>query len=78
MGDRLGENLIRKSKISESQLAEALELQRTRGGRLGDNLVELGYLSEDELSSAFEWVPRPPRSVEDTGINLEFLTDTSD
>jgi hypothetical protein len=75
MGDRLGENLMRKSKISESQLAEALELQRARGGRLGDNLVELGYLSEDELTSAFEWVPRPPRSVKDTGINLEFLTD---
>jgi len=45
----LGQYLIKSGKISEEQLASALERQVIMGGRLGTNLIELGFLSEYEL-----------------------------
>ena len=47
--DKLGELLIRTGKINQTQLNEALALQKDQGGRLGTNLVKLGYLSEKQL-----------------------------
>jgi type IV pilus assembly protein PilB len=49
--NRLGELLVRNKLIDESQLAKALEAQKTQGGRLGASLIKLGYLKEDELSA---------------------------
>ncbi len=47
--DKLGELLIRTGRINQTQLNEALALQKDQGGRLGTNLVKLGYLSEKQL-----------------------------
>ncbi|HEX9757009.1 MAG TPA: hypothetical protein VGB26_04325 [Nitrospiria bacterium] len=44
-----GQYLIKSKKISEEQLASALERQVIMGGRLGTNLIELGFLSENDL-----------------------------
>lgn len=46
---RLGEMLIEKGLIDESQLEAALSKQKQWGGRLGANLVKLNYLSEVTL-----------------------------
>src|SRR3954465_10971917 len=47
--DKLGELLMRTGKINQTQLNEALGLQKDQGGRVGTNLVKLGYLTEKQL-----------------------------
>jgi type IV pilus assembly protein PilB len=49
--NRLGELLVRNKLINESQLAKALEDQKTQGGRLGASLIKLGFIKEEELSA---------------------------
>ena len=46
----LGNWLINEKIITDEQLAEALELQRTEQGLLGKTLVRLGYCSEDDIT----------------------------
>jgi len=48
---KLGQILIAANLVSESQLQEALSLQRKEGGRLGTKLVKLGYITEEKLVS---------------------------
>ncbi|MBI3994943.1 MAG: hypothetical protein HY349_03080 [Nitrospirae bacterium] len=50
MAERLGEYLVKAGRITEGQLASALERQVMMGGRLGTNLIELGFLSENDLT----------------------------
>jgi hypothetical protein len=47
----LGERLISAGMVTEGQIDEALDLQKTtrKGQRLGNILVELGYLSRESL-----------------------------
>lgn len=52
MAERLGQHLLRKGAISQSQLQEALRTQQFFGGNLGSHLIQLGYLEEDELGEA--------------------------
>ena len=47
--DKLGELLVRTGRIDQTQLNEALALQKDQGGRVGTNLVKLGYLTEKQL-----------------------------
>jgi type IV pilus assembly protein PilB len=49
-GQRVGEALIKAGVITEAQLAEALKIQKDKGGRIGSCLVRLGYLREDQLT----------------------------
>ncbi|CAB0150569.1 Type II secretion system protein E [Pseudidiomarina piscicola] len=46
---RLGDLLVQEKIISESQLMQALEDQRTNGRKLGVTLVDLGFIEEQEL-----------------------------
>jgi type II secretory ATPase GspE/PulE/Tfp pilus assembly ATPase PilB-like protein len=46
---KLGEMLIQSGLITETQLLQGLERQKTWGGRLGSNLVMIGALKEGEL-----------------------------
>ncbi|MDH3973902.1 MAG: hypothetical protein OEV42_06445 [Deltaproteobacteria bacterium] len=46
---RLGEMLIEKGLINESQLEAAIKKQKQWGGRLGANLVKLNYITEVTL-----------------------------
>ena len=51
MSHELGEMLVKAGKISDEQLARALELQKKSDEKLGPVLVQMGAISdEDELS----------------------------
>lgn len=49
MAAKLGQLLLASNLVTESQLQEALNLQRKEGGRLGSKLIKLGYITEDKL-----------------------------
>ena len=50
MAVKLGEMLVRAGMISQEQLDEALESQKTNGEKLGFNLIKLGYVKEDDIT----------------------------
>src|SRR5579885_419102 len=52
MSGRLGEILLRESRISAQQLQLALEHQRSHGGKLGEALVNLGFLTHEHVTEA--------------------------
>jgi type IV pilus assembly protein PilB len=49
---RLGEILIKQGLITEAQLKEATEAQKTEPGHLGEILVRKGVIKEEELAAA--------------------------
>jgi hypothetical protein len=49
---QLGELLIERGIISQSQLNKALNLQKEKGGLLGEVLVELGFTKEEDIVQA--------------------------
>ncbi len=51
MAAKLGQLLLAANLVTESQLQEALNLQRKEGGRLGSKLIKLGYITEEKLVS---------------------------
>ncbi len=50
MAVKLGEMLVRAGMISQEQLDEALEAQKSNGEKLGFNLIKLGYVKEDDIT----------------------------
>ena len=48
----LGELLLDRGIISQSQLDQGLGAQREKGGLIGEILVELGFVKEDEIAQA--------------------------
>jgi len=50
MAVKLGEMLVRAGMISQEQLDEALESQKSNGEKLGFNLIRLGYVKEDDIT----------------------------
>lgn len=70
-----GQRLIRNNHITEDQLKQALERQRLQGGRLGHNLVQLGFIDEAGCASLFNPRPKPPESIEETGLTEVFLNE---
>ncbi|MBI3333432.1 MAG: type II secretion system protein GspE, partial [Candidatus Omnitrophica bacterium] len=48
----IGEQLVRKKVLTQTQLKEAVEKQRLSGRLLGDVLIELGYATEDQVTEA--------------------------
>jgi len=71
----LGEKLLKNKVVTEAQLQIALKRQALNGGRLGQNLVALGFTTPEELKNFFSVVPKVPVAVEDTGLDLSFITD---
>ncbi|KPK99652.1 MAG: type II secretion system protein GspE [candidate division Zixibacteria bacterium SM23_73_3] len=53
MSRELGEILVKTGKITEEQLAQALDLQKKSNEKLGDVLVQTGALSSEEELSVF-------------------------
>ncbi len=78
---RLGEILLRKKQIQDSDLEKALELQSGVGGRLGSILVRTGALSEDVLLRAlseqlsFTYLSKP-ESFPDSLQVYQFMVDS--
>ena len=48
----LGELLLDRGIINQSQLDQSLDLQREKGGLIGEILVELGFVKEDDIAQA--------------------------
>ena len=46
---RLGDLLVHENIISDEQLMQALNSQKSSGRKLGDTLIELGHISEQKL-----------------------------
>ena len=72
---RVSQKMLNEQIVTRQQLSEAANRQRLHGGRLGQNLVALGYISEDQLGTFFKRTPPAPESVEETGLNLQFVAD---
>ena len=71
----MGSKLMAAKLITETQLLQALERQKTRGGRLGENLVELGFLTLEAFNRFLRKHPDAPNTVKETGLELSFLID---
>jgi type IV pilus assembly protein PilB len=50
MAVKLGEMLIKAGLITQDQLQEALEHQKTAGGKLGYNLIQMGLVKEEDIT----------------------------
>lgn len=48
-GKRIGDILLEEGTITESQLAEALKIQKEKGGLLGEILLQMGVIDEEKL-----------------------------
>ena len=48
----LGELLLDRGIITQSQLDQGLDLQKEKGGLIGEILVELGFVKEDDIAQA--------------------------
>lgn len=73
--EQLGDRLILEGLINQEQLDQACERQRLYGGRIGQNLVDLGYLLQSDLERFFKMNPQPPQSIQETGLEVQQLTD---
>jgi len=49
---RLGEILIDQGLITEAQLQQAIDAQKSEGGQVGETLLRLGFISEEDLAAA--------------------------
>ncbi len=66
MSARLGELLVKEKLISQDQLKQALDHQKSHGGRLGTALVKLGLVTDDEVTAVLS------RQYGVPSINLKF------
>jgi len=46
---RLGDLLVHEHIVTNEQLMQALNSQKSTGRKLGDTLIELGYIGEKQL-----------------------------
>ena len=71
----IGSTLLTAKLITETQLNEGLERQKTKGGRLGENLVELGLINLEDFNHFLKKYPDAPNNVKETGLELSFIAD---
>lgn len=69
----LGDILVAHGLVSEADVAEALERQKTQGGRLGENLIALGKLDSHALDAIVHGAPTSPKTLADTGLSVSDL-----
>lgn len=79
---RIGEILIKQGLLTEAQLAEAIQLQKTEKGRIGDLLMKLGMINEENLAVALGTQLMIPFASYESGLlrprsdqNLDRLVD---
>ena len=62
---RLGEILIEKGLITESELQKALRYSREKGKPLGESLVDSGFVTWDEIVHALaeQWGVKPLEKI---------------
>ena len=69
----IGELLLAKNFINEDQLKKVLHQQKIAGGRIGDNLIALGYITREKLEAILQEPPLVPKTIEETGLETNFL-----
>jgi hypothetical protein len=69
----VGELLLAKNLITEDQLRRVLQQQKIAGGRIGDNLIALGYITREKLEAILQEPPAVPKTIEETGLDTNFL-----
>jgi hypothetical protein len=69
----VGELLLAKNLITEDQLKRVLQQQKIAGGRIGDNLIALGYITREKLEAILQEPPPVPKTIEETGLDTNFL-----
>jgi DNA-binding PadR family transcriptional regulator len=69
----VGELLLAKNLITEDQLKRVLQQQKIAGGRIGDNLIALGYITREKLDAILQEPPPVPKTIEETGLDNNFL-----
>lgn len=52
---KLGTILVTHTHLTEEQLSEVLEIQKTKGGKLGEILVQKNYLTSEEVLKALSY-----------------------
>lgn len=73
---QLGELLLERGIINESQLQKALKLQEEKGGLIGQILVMLGFAKEEEIAQAltvqygFPYLPLECYEINSEAIKL--------
>ncbi len=75
MAEELGSRLIREKLVTEEHIEKALARQKLHGGRLGANLIALGFIEKQALYAFFKKTPPPPKSIRDTGLELDLIVD---
>jgi hypothetical protein len=66
---RLGDLLVRVKRVTEEDIAKALERQAIESGRLGDNLVAIGAISKKDLEAFIHKIPPEPANLTATGLD---------
>jgi hypothetical protein len=69
----LGDLLIAHGALTAEDVKRALERQKMSGGLFGENVMALGLLTEAQLQEVIESYPPMPKSIQDTGLSLNFL-----
>jgi type IV pilus assembly protein PilB len=70
---QLGELLLDRGAISQSQLDQALNVQREKGGLIGEIMVELGFVKEEEIAQSLTaqyGFPYLPLSNYDVNVDI--------
>jgi predicted ATPase with chaperone activity len=70
---RLGDILVAQGLVTEADVAEAMEQQKTQSGRLGDVLIASGKLKAIDLEAVIHGAPAVPATIEETGLSLTDL-----
>lgn len=72
---KLGQLLVYTGRITESQLEEALNIQKESGKKLGEILIEKNYITEDEIIQVLEFqLGIPHIDLDQYQINPEVAT----
>ena len=74
MTPRLGDILIARGFVTESQLQEALQSRDARGGRLGSALLKQGMITIEQLGEGLAQQFKVPfRQIEPADVNLQVV-----
>lgn len=72
---RLGDLLVRMSRITEQQLIEALKVQKNEGGKLGEVIVKMNFITEKGILEALsDQFGIPQINLEQTEIDESVLS----
>ena len=72
----IGQLLLEKGVIKQSQLDEALKIQKEKGGLLGQILAGLGYVTEEQIAQVitvqygFPYLPLANYEMDESAIKM--------